>query len=132
MPELRFITLRMRTLDNTISLCGLRFYAFHGVEPQERIVGAWFTVDLTLKADCADAVASDSLSATVNYAEMAELVKKEMSVPSNLLEHVAGRIANSIMENYDMVEWLKVCITKQDPPVCSQCYGATFTLTVGR
>lgn len=132
MPELRFIALRMKTLDNTIRLSGLRFYAFHGVEPQERIVGAWYSVDLTLKTDCPDAVASDSLSATVNYAEIAELVRKEMSVPSNLLEHVAGRIVNSVMKNFDMVEWLQVSITKQTPPVCSLCSEATFTLTVGR
>ena len=52
--------------QQTISLEGLRFYAYHGAEPQEAIVGAWYTVDITIRADVTDAILSDSLSGTVN------------------------------------------------------------------
>ena len=122
----------MRVLDNTIRLSGLRFYAYHGVEPQERIVGAWYTVDLIIKVKGTDIGMSDELSSTVNYASVAETVKAEMEIPSDLLEHVAWRIADSVMKRFDKVDYFQVSITKQNPPVCAPCTGAGYILTVGR
>lgn len=43
---------------------------------------------------------TDNLEATLNYAEVYEVVKTEMGVPSRLLEHVAGRIRSGLLENF--------------------------------
>ena len=68
----------MKITEQTITLDSLRFYAYHGAEPQEAIVGAWYTVDICMKADVTDAILNDNLSGTINYAKVAEAVKQQM------------------------------------------------------
>ncbi len=77
---------------NAIELKGMTFFAYHGAMEQERKVGNSFVVDLHLFLDLTPAATSDNLEDTVNYASVYELVKEEMAIPSNLLEHAAGRI----------------------------------------
>ena len=65
----------------TITLPTLRFYAYHGVLPQERKVGGDYELTLHLQIDNDDAYEAlcyDELEGTVNYAEAYELVKQEM------------------------------------------------------
>ena len=88
----------MKITEQTITLDSLRFYAYHGAEPQEAIVGAWYTVDITIKTDATFAVQSDDLNGTINYAKVTDAVKQQMQIRSALLEHVAGRI-NRIFRN---------------------------------
>lgn len=82
----------------TIELEKMRFYARHGVFQQERAVGNWFevSVSLTYEAD-ADMVPDDNLAGTINYARVAEIVTHEMSIPSQLLETVALRIRRALL-----------------------------------
>ena len=122
----------MKIKEQTITLDSLRFYAYHGAEPQEAIVGAWYTVDITIKTDATDAVLNDNLSGTINYAKVTEIIKKQMQIRSALLEHVAGRIANAILEGFPAVESVIITISKVNPPVCTPCNAAKFTLTVDR
>ena len=118
--------------EQSISLSGLRFYAYHGAEPQEAVVGAWYTVDITLKADATAAILKDDLNGTVNYAQVTDVVKQQMQIRSALLEHVAGRIAGSILNLFPAVDSVTVTVSKVNPPVGSPCNFARFTLTVDR
>ena len=68
-------------------------FAYHGVAPQENIIGNEYIINLKLKVDISQAIQTDDVVDTVNYAEIHEAVKAEMSIPSKLLEHVCGRIA---------------------------------------
>ena len=43
-----------------------------------------------------------------------------MSVPSQLLEHVAARIANRLLQNFPLEE-VKISIYKQNPPMGADC-----------
>lgn len=118
--------------EQSISLSGLRFYAYHGAEPQEAVVGAWYTVDITLKADSTAAILKDDLNGTVNYAQVTDVVKQQMQIRSALLEHVAGRIAGSILDRFPAVQSVTVTISKLNPPVGAPCSAASFTLAVSR
>lgn len=118
--------------EQSISLSGLRFYAYHGAEPQEAVVGAWYTVDIALKADATAAVLNDDLNGTVNYAQVTDVVKQQMQIRSALLEHVAGRIAGSILNLFPAVQSVTVIISKLNPPVGAPCSAASFTLAVSR
>ena len=60
--------------------------------PKRPGLGILFIVDLILTAPLENAVWSDDLSDTINYATVYETVKAEMAIPSRLLEHAAGRI----------------------------------------
>ena len=122
----------MKIKEQNITLDSLRFYAYHGAEPQEAIVGAWYTVDISIKADATLAVQSDELSGTINYAKVTEIIKQQMEIRSALLEHVAGRIANALLNGFPAISSLTVKVCKQNPPVCTPCAASGFSLTVER
>jgi dihydroneopterin aldolase len=111
-----------------VELKGLRFYAFHGVLPQERRVGGWFSVTLRVGYDWSRATKTDSVDDTLNYADLYRLVNHEMAMPSQLLEHVAGRIARSVEMHYPNITSLDLWVTKENPPIGADCQGATVEL----
>ena len=114
----------MRITSSYISLRNVRFHAFHGVMPQERKVGADFLVNLRVGYPLEQAMQSDEVSDTLNYAALYEVVKAEMMQPSNLLEHVAGRIAEAIVKHFSQVTSIDLELTKQNPPMGADCDGA--------
>ncbi len=103
--------------DTQIELRNLTFYAYHGVLPEERSQGNTFVVDLTLDADVRRAVYTDALSDTINYAEVYEVVAREMAIPSQLLEHVCGRIAVALLDSFVALQRVRVCVAKKNPPI---------------
>jgi len=122
----------MKIKEQTITLDSLRFYAYHGAEPQEAIVGAWYTVDISITADATLAILNDNLNGTINYAKVTDIIKQQMQIRSALLEHVAGRIANALLNGFPAINSLTVKVCKQNPPVCAPCAASGFTLTVER
>ena len=82
----------MKPTQMYVRLDGLRFYARHGVLPQETKVGAEFTVDLRLAADFSCAAEMDELEGTLNYAEVFERVKAEMEISSKCKSVSISRI----------------------------------------
>ena len=114
----------MRITSSYIILRNVRFHAFHGVMPQERKVGADFLVNLRVGYPLEQAMQSDEVSDTLNYAALYEVVKTEMMQPSNLLEHVAGRIAEAIVKHFSQVTSIDLELTKQNPPMGADCDGA--------
>ena len=122
----------MKIQKHTITLTGLRFYAYHGVEPQEAIVGAWYTVSLQMDTYQTESVTSDSISDTINYAHTAAIVKQQMEIRSRLLEHVAGRIAHSLLDNFRTLQQVSVSVSKENPPIGIPCSSATVKITAVR
>ena len=100
-----------------IFLDEVRFHAFHGVMPQERTVGADFTVSLRVEYDFTKAAESDVLDDTISYAEIYEVVKSEMERPSQLLEHVAMRIVKAVASRWPKVEKIDIRLVKDNPPM---------------
>ena len=81
-------------MESYIELKEIKIHAYHGVDKQERVVGNDYLVRVQVKFDISKAAISDSVEDTINYAELYDLVKYEMGIPSNLLENVAFRIMN--------------------------------------
>lgn len=103
-----------------ISLPEMRFYAYHGVLSQERQVGGDYRLSLLLYIDAKDAhqaLFHDELSGTINYAEVYDLVRCEMQRPSQLLEAVAARLAQSLLRRFDLMRQVDIKITKCTPPI---------------
>lgn len=122
----------MRIENSHIVLNDLRFYAYHGVLPQERRVGGDYSVTLRIEADLSEAVASDDVALTLNYAELYEVVKREMLIPSRLLEHVAGRIAKSVIDTFPQAQSIALKVVKLNPPMGADCQGAGVEIRVKR
>ncbi|MCF0182854.1 MAG: dihydroneopterin aldolase [Bacteroidaceae bacterium] len=114
-----------------IFIDNLRLYAHHGVLAQERLVGAEFLV--SVRVDCAAderACVHDSLLGTISYADLCQAVRTEMSVPANLLEHVATRIARRIVDSYSSVREVWVRVVKCNPPMGADCEGAGVEISL--
>ncbi len=116
--------MKLKLMSSKIYLRNVRFHAFHGVLPQEGIVGNDYLVNLVLDYDFSSAMKTDDLQGTLNYAEVYQKVREEMAVPSKLLEHVAGRIAHRLFSDFPEIQKLQLSITKVNPPMGADSDGA--------
>ena len=114
----------MKLMSSKIYLRNVRFHAFHGVLPQEGIVGNDYLVNLVLDYDFSSALKTADRQGTLNYAEVYQKVREEMAVPSKLLEHVAGRIAHRLFSDFPEIQKLQLSITKVNPPMGADSDGA--------
>ncbi len=100
-----------------ITLADLKFYAYHGVLPQETKVGNEFSVSVTVKIPYKDEILDDNLEATISYADVYEIVAEEMKTPRKLLETVAAHIRKRIMAEWKQISSGSITICKSTPPI---------------
>lgn len=115
-------------MNGILELCGMTFHAFHGCLDREKIDGNIFIVDFKAELDMSKASLTDNLDDTVNYGIIYNIVKREMDIPSNLLEHVAGRILRAIENQFPEIPEFSVKVTKMDPPVEGPAKTSSVTL----
>jgi dihydroneopterin aldolase len=98
-----------------VFLEGLRFYAFHGANPEERAQGQRFTVDVRLAADLRDAGRGDDLSRTVNYSAVFKRVRGIVEGPAHdLIETVAEEIATALLADFPRAATVTVTVRKPE------------------
>ena len=102
---------------SVIQIEKMEFYAYHGHFREEQIVGNRFLVDLWIETDMNKPAETDRLNDAVNYQVAYKLIRKEMEKKSNLLEHIAKRILDTLFENLEGIEKARVKISKMNPPV---------------
>ena len=95
----------------------MEFYSYHGCFEEERKIGTWFNVDLSMEVDTSKAEMSDNLDDTVNYQAVYAVVKREMMISSKLLENVARRILDAVKKEFPAVSYVWVKIKKMNPPL---------------
>lgn len=122
----------MRITDTCITVKGLRLRACHGVMPQERTVGNDFEVSAELHYDALDAIDSDNIDLALSYADVVEVIKSEMAVPSQLIEHAAGRIAGALLHAFPLITGGTLTLAKPHPPMRAQIESASVTITFSR
>lgn len=110
-------TQKFFVMKTAIHIGSMRFYAYHGVLPQEQKAGNYFRVEVTLYTDFSRALTSDSLDDTVNYVDIYQVIADEMAHPSQLLEHVAGRIITALTHQFPSITGGKIIVTKEKPPI---------------
>ena len=114
--------------ESYIYLDDLRFHAFHGVMPQERLTGNDYTIDIKIGYDVSLAMVSVNVDVTLNYAEVYKIVDQEMGVPSQLLERVAYRIGDRLSRKFTSITSINIKLTKLNPPFGADCKGAGVEL----
>ncbi len=114
----------MHLRQSSVYIDKVRLHAYHGVLPQEQTVGNDYLLSVELLCDITNAMATDDLAGTVNYATVYELVRREMLIPSKLLEHVVGRIGESLFAAFPSISEIKLSLAKVNPPMGADCDGA--------
>ena len=111
-----------------LELEGIEFRANHGCLERERIVGNDFVVDFRGETDMSAAAESDNLENATNYALIYDVIAEEMAKPSDLLEHVAGRIVKAIEARFPEFVRFSVRVSKRRPPVSGIVQWSRITL----
>ena len=101
----------------TVEITGLSLYTQHGVSEAERELGQRLVIDLEFElADC-DAVVTDRVEDTVDYADVCEqvaLAAQERSYKT--LERLCNAIAERLMDRYS-ADSVRVKAAKPEPPI---------------
>lgn len=85
-------------MTDRIELRGLKVFGYHGVFEHERRDGQEFTIDITVWIDLDTAAATDELADTLDYGALAQRAADIVTgPPRNLIESVAGAIADDVM-----------------------------------
>ena len=100
----------------TIHLENLRFYGYHGLYVQEKKLGAWFELDITLDWPTGPKLITH-LHETINYGSVYELVKERMALPTELLETLARELVQELKENFPELTALRIRVKKINPPL---------------
>lgn len=111
-----------------IEIEGMEFYAFHGHFEVEKLAGNRFLVDLKIETESNKAGETDRLEDTLDYQQAYLIVKDEMAIPSDLLEHVAHRIITRIKKEFSDVRKVTVKVSKMNPPMGGQIGKVSLTM----
>lgn len=101
-----------------IFIKGLRLFACHGVNPEEKRDGQEFVLDVTLRADLGRARQSDDLGDTVNYAAVRKTVQRAFTEEKyDLIERAAEVVCAAVLEGFPRVEEITLLLKKPNAPM---------------
>lgn len=104
-----------RIMADEVFLEGMRFYAYHGHNPEEQVLGQRFVVDVRIGADLQEAGQTDDLTKTVNYSQVFKRVREIVEgPPRSLIESVAEEIATVVLRDFAATS---VTVTVRKPEV---------------
>jgi len=102
---------------DSIEVSGIRGYGYTGLFPEERILGQWFEVDLTLWLDLKPSAISDNIEDTADYRQAITVVKHILKTAKfALVEKLAEVIADDILK-LEPVHQVRVRLSKLAPPI---------------
>src|SRR5581483_5300765 len=105
-------------VTDRIGLTGLRVRGNHGVFDHERRDGQEFVVDLVVWLDLRRAHATDDLAHTAAYGALARIAAAVVGgPPCDLIETVAGRIADRILDADPRLTAVEVTVHKPSAPI---------------
>lgn len=120
-------------MSDRIELKGIEAFGFHGVFATEQRNGQVFFADILAELDLEPASNSDELSDTVDYAAIIDLVIEDIeSEPCQLIEHLAGRIADRILFEFHKINRIAVTIHKPNAPVDGNVLDIAVTIERNR
>lgn len=101
-----------------IKIENLEIYAYHGVYPEEKILGQAFYVNAALYTDTRKAGLSDELARSTNYGEVCHFMTDWMKQHTcKLIEAAAEQLARECLLAFPLVRKLKLEIRKPQAPV---------------
>ena len=96
----------------------LKLYAYHGVNPEEKIQGQNFILDIVCKMDLTKPCHTDNVNDTVSYAQIIKVVKKVFIAEKyDLIEKAAQVVADAIFESFEQIEKIELTLKKPEAPM---------------
>lgn len=112
-----------------ITVKGLRLFAYHGVNPEEKENGQTFVIDLDYYLDLQDACKSDCVDDTVSYAKAVKVIKKAFTAEKyDLIEKAAQAVCDALFEEFKEIEKIIITLKKPEAPVKAEFDYMAVTL----
>jgi 7,8-dihydroneopterin aldolase/epimerase/oxygenase len=115
-----------------IMLEGMEFYAYHGVYAEEQKIGGTYRVDLSIEFNFDKALTSDNISETIDYGSIYAIIEAEMKKTSKLIEHLASRIVNRILNEFIEIKSIEIKLSKLNPPVKARMNAVSVVIKKDR
>ncbi len=116
-----------------IIIKGLKLFAYHGVNPEEKENGQNFILDITATLDGAKARQSDSLEDTVSYAKILKTARAVFCEKSyDLIEAAAHVVGMEIMNTYSALDSVTVLLMKPEAPIKAEFEYVAVEETINR
>jgi dihydroneopterin aldolase len=113
-----------------IEVTGIRSYGYTGLLPEEKTLGQWFEVDLTLWLDLQVSAKSDDINDTVDYRHAIDMVKHIIKTAKfALVEKLAEVIAEDVLK-LKSISQVRVKLSKPSPPIPD--FGGRITIDITR
>lgn len=96
----------------------LKIFAYHGVNPEEKIDGQNFVFDVDLYVNITKACHSDSVEDTVSYAKVIKTITRVFTAEKyDLLEKAAQITADAVLSEYADVSRVDITLKKPEAPM---------------
>ncbi len=99
----------------TIHLHHLKFFCYHGLHAEEKILGKNYEVNTDITFFENGSITR--LHQTIDYAKVYEIIKQRMNKPTALLETVAQDLAQLIYKADNRITAISISIKKLHPPL---------------
>jgi len=112
----------------------MQFFGYHGVLPEETVLGQRFRASVSLAVDIREAGETDELDKTVSYVGVYEICRRVIEgKPYKLIEAVAETVASEVLKTYEgQVFGVRVEIIKPDPPIPGHYKEVAVEITRGQ
>jgi dihydroneopterin aldolase len=116
-------------MSDLISIKGIKGFGYHGVFDFERRDGQEFFIDIEVALNLRDASKSDDLKDSIDYGLLTTIAREEIEgEPLNLIERLAGKIADRIMQQFPQTNSVSVTVHKPSAPVSESVMDISVTI----
>lgn len=116
-----------------IIIKGLKLFAYHGVNPEEKVDGQNFVLDITATLNADKAKQSDNVDDTVSYAKIIKTTRAVFCEKSyDLIETAANKVGMAIMQTYTALDSVTVLLMKPEAPIKAEFEYVAVEETINR
>lgn len=117
-------------MSDFINIKGVTAIGHHGVFDFEKRDGQEFTIDLEITMDLTAASKSDRLEDSIDYSLFTTIAREAIEgEPFDLIERLAGFIADRIKSEFPSIESVSVTVHKPYAPVKEKVTDISVTIT---
>lgn len=101
-----------------ILIRNLKVFAYHGVNPEEKVQGQNFILDIDAFVDISVPCKTDRVDDTVSYADIIEeTIRIFTARKDDLVERAAERVSEGLFEKFERIQSLRILLKKPDAPI---------------
>lgn len=109
----------MKTIK-TVKLENVKFYAKHGLYPQEQKTGNHFIVNISVSQTTHKPL-TENIEETIDYATLHNIITRAMEQRADLLEAILQRIIDALEKQVGDIHSLSIELKKRSPAFDGNC-----------